>query len=179
MRYARSLPKHLLCLLPLAAVLSGALASVSQAQEKGSTIAAHDSKAPIDYAADRIELQDKQNRVLLTGNVDVTQKDLRLKADRTIVAYTNNGEINVQRIDATGNVHVTRGDENATSNLATYDFNRKIITLVGNVVLHRGQDVSRGERLVIDLNEHHSGFVGAVDKDGKPQRVTGTFSVAK
>ena len=29
------------------------------------------SDAPVNFAADRIELQDKQNRVILTGNVDI------------------------------------------------------------------------------------------------------------
>jgi lipopolysaccharide export system protein LptA len=39
----------------------------------------NDSNSPVDYAADRIEVQDKAKRVLLTGNVDITQDDLRLR----------------------------------------------------------------------------------------------------
>ena len=36
-------------------------------------VAGHNSNAPVNYAADRIELQDRQNRVVLSGNVDITQ----------------------------------------------------------------------------------------------------------
>jgi lipopolysaccharide export system protein LptA len=136
----------------------------------------HNSQAPVDYAADRIELQDKQNRVLLSGNVDIKQDDLRMQAARTLVLYTNDGGVKIQRIDATGSVSVTRGKENATADVANYDFNQQIITLVGNVVLHRDGDVSRGSRLVIDLKAHHTGFVG---DGGQAGRVTGSFSVAK
>ncbi len=149
----------------------------------GEGLSDHNSQAPVNYAADRIELQDKQNRVLLSGNVDITQEDLRLRAANTVVAYTNDGAIKIQRIDATGNVIVTRGKESATADVATYDFNRRIITMAGNVVLHRENDVSRGSRLVIDLDAHHTGFVGAnggVGQTGSNSgRVTGSFSVAK
>ena len=36
-------------------------------------ISGFNSNAPVNYAADRIELQDRQDRVVLSGNVDVTQ----------------------------------------------------------------------------------------------------------
>jgi len=87
--------------------------------------------------------------------------------------------VHIQRIDAIGHVNVTRGAENAVADVANYDFNKKIITLVGNVALHRGADISRGQRLVIDLAAHQTGFVGGIGKDGQTGRVTGSFSVAK
>jgi len=157
----------------------GVCATALMAAGSGSGIGAHNSDAPVNYAADRIELQDRQNRVLLSGNVDITQEDLRLKADSTLVDYTNDGGVKIQRIDAIGHVNVTRGAENAVADVANYDFNKKIITLVGNVVLHRGADVSRGGRLVIDLTAHQTGFVGGASKDGQSGRVTGSFSVPK
>ena len=159
-----------------------ALAGAGAAAAAG--LASHDSNAPVNYAADRIELQDKQDRVLLTGNVEITHGDLRMHAARTLVAYTNAGDIHIQRIDATGGVVVTRGEESASGEVANYDFNRRIITLVGHVVLHRGSDVSNGARLVIDLESGHSAFVGAnggVSQGGASGggRVTGSFSVAR
>ncbi|MFX6006920.1 LptA/OstA family protein, partial [Acinetobacter baumannii] len=74
----------------------------------------HNSNAPVDYAADRIELQDRANRVLLSGNVDITQAGLRLQAARMTVAYRNAGSIEIERIDANGGVVVTKGDERAS-----------------------------------------------------------------
>ena len=79
---------------------------------------------------------------------------------------------------------ITRDTESARGDVANYDFNRRIITLVGNVELHRGRDVSNGARLVMDLDSGHSAFVGSnggVSRPGNAAggRVTGSFLVAK
>jgi lipopolysaccharide export system protein LptA len=145
----------------------------------------HNSNAPVDYAADRIELQDKAKRVVLSGNVDITQGNLRMRAARTTVAYTDANALRVQRIDATGGVTVTRGNESARGNVAVYDFNRRIITMVGNVSLRRGSDTLNGGRLVMDLNTGVSSVDGraggsssAVGGSGQGGgRVSGSFSV--
>ncbi|CDO36749.1 MULTISPECIES: LptA/OstA family protein [Novosphingobium] len=131
----------------------------------------HDTNAPVDYAADRIELQDKQNRVVLTGNVDIKQTDLRLRAARTVVNFTNADELKLQRITASGGVTVTRGNEVATGDTAIYDFNKRIITMIGNASLKRDSDTLRGGRFVIDLKSGVSSASGG--------RVSGTFSVPK
>jgi lipopolysaccharide export system protein LptA len=134
--------------------------------------AGHDSNAPVNYAADRIELQDKASRVVLAGNVEIKQGDLTLRAPRTTVSYTNEGSLKIQRLDATGGVDVVRGTESARGDVALYDFNRKIITMVGNVTLNRSGDVLKGGRMVIDLNSRN------VSTDsGQGGRVTGTFGV--
>lgn len=147
----------------LAIGFAASAALVAGAQHLGAqAIAAHNSKAPVNYAADRIELQDRQNRVVLSGNVDISQADLTMRASRTTVAYTDAGSLQIQRIDATGGVVVTRGNERATGDVAVYDFNAKIITMAGNVALRRGTDTLNGGRLVIDLN------TGISNIDGRP-----------
>lgn len=138
-------------------------------------IAGHNSNAPVDYAADRIELQDKQSRVVLSGNVEITQAGLHLSAARVTVAYTDTGSLAIQRIDATGGVTVSRGNERASGSVAVYDFNRRVIIMSGSVHLARGGDTLNGGRLVIDLRSGLSTVDGAGgSRDG---RVSGTFSV--
>jgi lipopolysaccharide export system protein LptA len=171
----------------LGAFAVGAIGLVGLQQLGAQGIAGHDSNAPVNYAADRIELQDKADRVLLSGNVAITQGDLSMHAARTTVAYTNQGSLKIQRLDAMGGVTVTRGNENARGDVAVYDFNRRIITMAGNVTLHRGTDVLNGGRLVMDLNSgissvdgraggSSSGLGGTSSHGG---RVSGTFSVPK
>ena len=116
----------------------------------------HNSNAPVDYAADRIELQDRANRVLLSGNVDITQAGLRLQAARMTVAYRNAGGIEIDRIDANGGVVVTKGEERASGNVGIYDFNKRIITLIGDVALRQGGNTLNGGRMVIDLTTGRS-----------------------
>ena len=82
-------------------------------QLSAQAIASHNSNAPVSYAADRIELQDRENRVVLSGNVQITQAGLGLSAARTIVSYSDAGSLSIQRIMATGGVTVSRGNERA------------------------------------------------------------------
>ena len=142
-------------------------------------IAGFNSNQPVSYAADRIELQDRQNRVVLSGDVVITQGDLRLTAGRTTVSYTDAGTLRIQRIDATGGVVVTRGGERAQGNAGVYDFNRRVIVLSGGVALRRGGDTLNGGRLTIDLNSGLASVdgTGATGPQGTRGRVTGTFSV--
>lgn len=140
------------------------------------SLGGHNSNAPVNYAADRIELQDRQNRVILSGNVDITQGDMRLRAERTTVAYTDEGSLKIQRIDASGGVTVNRGNESARGNAAVYDFNRRVITMAGNVALRRDGDTLNGSRLTIDLASGVSTVDGRAGGRG-PGRVSGSFAV--
>lgn len=154
------------------AALLAAAATAAVPQLSAQVFSGHNSNAPVDYAADRIELQDKQDRVILSGNVDVRQGDLELRAARTVVNFTNQGSMQIQRITASGGVIVTRGDERATGDVGIYDFTKKIITMSGNATLKRGNgDTLRGGRFVIDLNTGVSSASGG--------RVSGTFTVPK
>lgn len=167
-RLPRRFPLRAAIALPLAAA---AVLAASQ-QLSAQVFPGHNTNAPVDYAADRIELQDKQNRVVLSGNVDVKQADLRLRAAQTVVNFTNQGSLQIQRITASGGVVVTRNDEVATGDVGVYDFNQKIITMTGNATLKRGTgDTLRGGRFVIDLKSGVSSASGG--------RVSGTFNVPK
>ncbi|MFY8049212.1 MAG: LptA/OstA family protein [Erythrobacter sp.] len=163
----------------LTCALAGGMAL--QAQGLGS----HDSSAPVNYAADRIELQDRENRVILSGNVVIQQADLTVRSARTLVNFEDTGSLSIQRITATGGVEVTRGDERASGDNAIYDFNRRIITMAGNVHLRRGSDTLNGGRLVIDLDSGLSSVDGSAagSTPGAPAsgkgRVTGSFAVPK
>ncbi|RVQ67582.1 OstA family protein [Croceicoccus ponticola] len=162
-----------------------AAAIVGVQQLSAQSIAGFNSNQPVDYAANRIELQDRENRVVLSGNVDIRQGDLRLTAGRTIVNYTDAGTLKIQRITATGGVQVSRGNETASGNVGVYDFNRRIITLVGGVKLRRGGDTLNGGRMVIDLNTGVSSVDGRAsgssssvgDTTSSGGRVSGSFSV--
>lgn len=149
----------------------------------------HNSNAPVSYDAGRIEILDKEKRVSLSGNVVITQAGLKVRSDRMLVNYSDNGGIKIARITALDGVVVTRGDEQASGDLAVYDMPRNIITMAGNVRLTRGGDTLNGGRLVIDLNSGvssvdggaasgpRSSAEGAGASQGKSGRVTGTFSV--
>ena len=148
----------------------------------------HDSNAPVNFTADRIEVQDRADRVVVSGNVVVTQAGMTLNAARMTVAYRNqpgggaNG-VEIDRIDASGNVVVTKGDQTARGNVAIYDLNAKLITMLGNVALTQGANRLTGGRLVMDLNsgrstvDGRSSGGGAGTSTSPSGRVSGTFTV--
>jgi len=159
-----------------ATMMLGALAVQAQ------VLSGHDSNAPVDFSANRIEVQDRSDRVVVTGNVQVTQGDLRLTADRLTVAYRRTGSVEINRMDAVGGVVVTRGDEIARGDVAIYDLDRRLITMLGHVQLTQASNHLSGGRLLIDLKTGRSSVDGrAGSTPGTTSlgggRVSGTFKV--
>ena len=147
----------------------------------------HNANAPVDVDADRIEVQDRADRAIFSGNVKVRQGGLSLDASRLTVAYSGGiagGSPTIQRLDASGGVTVRSASETARGNFAIYDLNRRLITMIGGVTLNQGTNVVRGGRLVIDLTSGRSVIDGSSVGTGGPGvtgssggRVTGRFSV--
>ena len=163
-----------------AALATAAFAQVKQEQPV-SALKGHNSNAPVDVSADRIEVQDRADRAVFAGNVHAVQQDLTLDTPRLTVAYSGgSGGNNVQihRLDAAGGVVVKSPSETAKGDMGIYDLDRKLITLIGNVQLDRENNQVSGQRLVIDLDS------GRAVVDGGPPgvnssggRVTGHFTV--
>lgn len=168
-----SVMKRLAPFLLLAALgLAPALAQIS-------ALKGHNSDAPVDVAADRIEVQDRADRAIFSGNVVVRQGGLTLTAARLTVAYSGGGGPQLRRIDATGGVVVRGPAETARGEVGIYDLERRIITLIGGVSLVQKDAKVNGGRLVIDLDSGRA----VIDGGGPPGvtgqggRVTGTFTV--
>lgn len=163
----------------LAAVLGAVAISPVLGQGTSSALQGHNTNAPVDVAADRIEVQDRADRAIFSGNVIARQADLTLGAGRITLVYSNNGGLQIQRIDASGGVTVQSPSETARGRFAVYDLNNRIITLLGGVTLVRGGSSVSGGRLVIDLTSGRAvmdggGAAGSAASGG---RVTGTFTV--
>ncbi len=166
--------------LPLIGGLVVLLGCVGLARaEPTSALKGHDSSAPVDVSADRMEVQDRADRAVMAGNVHVKQQELTLDTARLTIAYTNGtGGLKMQRLDAAGGVVVKSPSETARGAFGVYDLDRKLITLVGGVELQRQQSRISGARLVIDLTTGRAVVDGgAPGLDGSGGRVTGHFTV--
>ena len=172
----RMTKKPTIALAALAAALLGS--GMALAQSGASALKGHDSKAPIDLAADRAEAQDRSDRAIFAGNVHVRQASLSLDTERLTVAYSSSGGVQIRRLDASGGVTVRSPSETARGNFGIYDLDRKLITLVGGVQLNRGGSQIMGSRLVIDLNSGRAVIDGGAPGVGQSGgRVTGRFTV--
>lgn len=168
----------------------GTAAILALAPSSAQVFAGHNSDAPVNFAADHGELQGKSNRAILAGNVVISQGNLTLRAGRTTMAFTTEGSgLKIHRVDAVGGVQITRGDQAASGDVAIYDFDRRLITLAGNVTLLQGTNRLSGGRLTIDLDSGLSTLDGRVGggspalgaPGGAPRggRISGTFTVPK
>ena len=166
---------------------SFALGVAATAPSLAQALANHNTNAPVDVEADRIEVQDRADRAIFSGNVRVRQADLALDAARLTVAYANRtgaGGVSIERLDAAGGVVVRSPSETARGSFAIYDLNRRQITMLGGVVLEQGANVVRGGRLVINLDTGRAVVDGSAvggapgsTTTNRGGRVTGRFSV--
>lgn len=116
---------------------------------------------PIRVNADRSEVLDKERKVILIDNVDITQGEARLRADIVTLEYGGTGATttaglgssfgDIRSMTARGNVFYVTPDLKANGDLGVYVAATDTITLTGNIVLIRGEDVAKGERLVMEL----------------------------
>jgi lipopolysaccharide export system protein LptA len=169
----------------LASAVLGIAATTALAQQKQDSVSAlkgHNSNAPVDVTADRIEVQDRSDRAIFAGNVHVTQAELTLDTSRLTVAYSGgsqqSGGVQIRRLDAAGGVTVRSPSETAKGDFGIYDLDKRLITLIGAVQLNRGDNQVNGSRLVIDLDSGRAVIDGGppgVNQSGG--RVSGHFTV--
>ncbi len=169
-------------------LIGTALPIPAMAQGIGSSFQSYQASTdePIDIEADVLEVDDKQKQAIFKGNVVARQGGFSLKAKELAVHYagepggevaaasTGGGDASIRRIEAKGKVLVTtKDDQTATSEWANFDVEEQLVTIGGNVVLSQGENVLRGDRLVIDLKTGKSRF--EVKGEGGKQRIRGLF----
>jgi lipopolysaccharide export system protein LptA len=124
---------------------------------------------PVKIQAASLEVREKDKQATFSGDVHVVNGDTELRCRSLVVFYDDDsstssgtknmkaadpgpgGEKSIKRIEAKGGVTVVQKDQNAAGDAAIFNMRENIVTLTGNVVVTRGQDVLRGQRLVVDL----------------------------
>jgi len=145
-----------------ALVFLGAFTCVlAQAAQPSSTFSHHDSNAPVDVIAGQLQVQSRADRAVFVGDVIARQGDMILKTPRLTVAYATVGSFEINRLDASGGVVISDPSGEASADLGIYDLDRRLITLIGNVHLKRGQSEASGSRLVIDVTTGNAYMSGA------------------
>ncbi|MGA7488811.1 MAG: LptA/OstA family protein [Xanthobacteraceae bacterium] len=120
---------------------------------------------PVKILAASLEVREKDKMATFTGDVHVLQGDTEMHCKSLVVFYEEEsgprpvkaaepgpgGDKQIRLIEARGNVVVVQKDQNAAGDAATFNMRENTVTLVGNVVVTRGADILRGQRLVVDL----------------------------
>jgi len=156
---------RMLAALLLALVLPSA-ALAQKAKPLGVPGFGSNSKEPIRIDADRLEVFNKEQRAVYTGNVVAIQGETTIKSATMIVFFERQSEKEkaaaasqasadapeansaLKRVEAKGGVTVISKDQVATGNEGVFDRASNRIILTGNVALSQGENVTKGDKLV-------------------------------
>src|SRR5262249_12944746 len=132
------------------------------------------SDKPVTIKAESLEVRDKQKFATFSGNVHVVQGDVEMRCKVLVVFYEDTtapagaamaqagpaqggltqgalgGNNQIKRMEAKGGVVVTQKDQVANSERGDFDMRSNVATLTGNVVVTKGQDEIRGQKLTVN-----------------------------
>jgi len=99
--------------------------------------------------------------VVVYGADEVFNKPQSVSHGASLVRESSTGgSRQIRRLEARGNVIVTRHDQTVTGDNGLIDNEANTVTMRGNVVLTQGQNVARADALVFDLNTGASRLYG-------------------
>lgn len=138
----------------------------AEAKEKTDVKNKISKKEPIEITSDRMDAYNEKKMVVFSGNAVATQGDMILKTDRLSIYYKNEaaktdnnlskgieGTGDLERIEAKGNVIVTKKKGMATSNEAVYYQDSGQIVMTGNPMLREDKTTIKGCKVIIYMNE--------------------------
>lgn len=143
-----------------------ALPAVAQISSEG---------GPIYINSARTESLEKENKVLLIGNVDIQQGTARLRADNVTIRFlaktanANSTSIvggfgQVENIVAEGNVYYVTPELKAKGDLGVYELATDTITMTGKVALIRDRDVAEGQTLRMEVKNRRTTLEGGAGR---------------
>lgn len=164
----------------LTCLLAISSSSYAQNNPTGSMSNLMDSKAfddsfgklPTNITSDSLSFNAKDRVFAYTGNVQVTQGDMRLTSKTLEGTYSEKNEL--LKLVAKGDVFIAKQDIQATGQIAAYDAVAAIVTLTENPQLQQKESILRADKIKIFLNENRSQAEGDVrvtfvnSKDGNP-----------
>jgi len=120
------------------------------------------SKEPINIAADKLDYFDKEQKAIYSGNVVVVQGDTRLNATVLTIVFDrksdagkktgqNSPNSQLKWMKGTGPITIVNKDQVGVGDRLEYDKTKDKFSLIGNVSLSQGENITKGDELVYDL----------------------------
>ena len=163
-----------LMLLALALLLTpDAGAMTARAQTAGVAFGGltQDTSAPVNVTSDELAVDQNSGVATFTGNVVVTQGDLKLTAPRVEVTYTPDRSA-IETVHATDGVTIVSPTDAAEGREAVYTIGTGAVVMTGDVLLTQAASAISGQRLVIDLNTGKGAMTGRVQTVFAPRPKT-------
>jgi lipopolysaccharide export system protein LptA len=178
MTHDRAPNAKLFAIVMAATLLATVLPRVSALAQQGPSNALQgfstNRDKPVNIKAASLEVRDKEKVATFSGDVHVVQGDTDMQCKTLVVYYEDNSKDSkdsvkaaqpgpagqIRRMEARGNVVVTQKDQIAYGDRGDFDMRTNTVVLTGKVVVTKGKDVMRGERLVVNLTDGVSKMEG-------------------
>jgi lipopolysaccharide export system protein LptA len=136
---------------------------------------------PVKIDASQLEVRDKDKVATFSGGVKVVQGDTTMRAKSLAVFYDGegstanaltaakpgpSGQQRIKRLEARGGVKVCQDEQVATGDSGIFDMQSNTVTLLGNVVLTKGMNVLKGEKLTVNLGSGAAKIEGGINGGG-------------
>lgn len=156
-----------------------AAATANAQGRSGGILPGATAKDPVNIDAGKLDYFEKEQKLIYSGSVIVTNGPSTLKATRLIIflegkvdqpAATTNDR--VKHIDVEGPVTLVSKDQIGTGDRGSYEKSENKVYLIGNVTLTQGENIVKGDKLVYDVTTGMATVQGGAAQGG---RVRSTF----
>ncbi|GAC1335183.1 MAG: hypothetical protein NVSMB26_19200 [Beijerinckiaceae bacterium] len=162
--------------LGVLAAACGALPAAAQKAGGIPVLPGASAKDPVSIEAAKLDYFDKDQKLVYSGAVVAMQGESRLKASVLVIfleaapGASSSGH-QMRRMEAQGPVTITSKDQIGTGDSGVYDKAENKVFLTGHVTLSQGANVTKGERLVYDLNTNQAVVIGGNAESGRVHSV--------
>jgi lipopolysaccharide export system protein LptA len=126
-----------------------------------------DTTQPVQVTADQLAVNNADGTAIFTGNVVVTQGEMKLAAGEVKVTYGTE-QNDIESLIASGGVTVTNLGDAAEAQEAVYTIDSGVIVLSGDVLLTQGPSALAGQKLTINLKDGTGVMEGRVTTTFQP-----------
>ncbi len=172
-----------LAIVALLLMASAVFPAYAEKPRSGAILPGGNSKDPVNIAAAKLDYFDKEQKLVYTGNVVATQGESKLEAGRLVIFLTPKDAVapagvpssssQIRRMEAGGPVTVVYKDQIGTGDSGFYEKSENKVTLIGTVTLTQGPNVTKGDKLIYDLNTNQAAVTGRVRSMFLPSGGTG------
>jgi len=120
-----------------------------------------DTRLPVEVTAESLAVDQTDGSAVFTGNVLVTQGEMRLQAGEVRVEYGASAN-EISRLHATGGVLLVNATDAAESASAVYTIASGEVVMSGDVLMTQAKATIKGQTLVINLKTGTGRMEGGV-----------------
>lgn len=143
----------LLAVAPTMGAAQGFQVGFGQAQQ--------DPGLPVEVTAESLSVNQTDGSAVFEGNVDISQGEMRMKADKVNVHYHEETQ-GISRLVASGNVLLVQGPDAAEANEAVYSIDDGTVVMRGNVTVVQAATTISADQMQLNLTDNTAQMTGNV-----------------